>query len=142
MMRPDRSEVSVDVRKSVAASNVAPYKFTSVSAHIENTFPVKSVELKSTEIIFAPVKFNPLPMTVIVINDTVIASKFAVAARVDVIVVVPIPFTVAVPVFEEVVIVATPVVPEVCVSVREESVLFVIISDAGMDTVLSNTYFV
>ena len=48
MIRPDRSEVSVDVRKSVAASNVAPYKFTSVSAHIENTFPVKSVELKST----------------------------------------------------------------------------------------------
>jgi hypothetical protein len=131
----------VDPRKSVAALNVAPYKFADVKSQLENTDPVRSVEVKSTDVIVAPVTVDPLPITVIVIKLTVTASKFAVAARVDVIVVVPSPFTVTVPSFAEVVMVATPGLPEECVTVLTRSELFVLISAAGMEIVLFNTYF-
>ena len=120
IMFPERNEVSVDPRKSVAALNVAPYKFTDVKSQFENTDPVKSVEVRSTDVIVAPVTLDPLPITVTVIKDTVTAAKFAVAARVDVMVVVPSPFIVTVPSFAEVETVATLVllaVPEECVSV-------------------------
>ena len=117
LMRPERSEVSVDVRKSVAALNVAPYKFADVKSQFENTDPVRSVEVKSTDVIVAPVTVDPLPITVIVIKLTVTASKFAVAARVDVIVVVPSPFTVTVPTFAEVAMVAMLAFPDECATV-------------------------
>ena len=142
LMRPDFNDVSVDPRKSVAALNVAPYRFADVKSQPENTDPVKSVEVRSTDVIVAPVKVDPLPMTVIVMDVTVIASKFAVAAMVDVIVVVPSPFTVTVPTFAAVVMVATPVLPDVCVTVLTVSVLFVIISVAGSVMVLFNINFV
>lgn len=121
LMRPDFNDVSVDVRKSVAALNVAPYKFADVKSQLENTDPVKSVEVKSTDVIASLVKVVPLPTTVIVMDVTVISSKFAVAARADVIVVLPTPFMVTVPTFAAVETVATPVlppiVPDECVSV-------------------------
>lgn len=132
LIRPDFNDVSVDPRKSVAALNVAPYRLADVKSQPENTDPVKSVDVKSTDVIVAPVKVDPLPMTVIVMDVTVTASKFVVAARVDVIVVVPSPFTVTVPTFAAVVMVATPVLPDVCVTVLTRSVLFVVISVAGM----------
>ena len=116
-MRPERSEVSVDVRKSVAALNVAPYKFADVKSQPENTDPVKLVSLKSTEVIASLVKVVPLPTTVIVMDVTVISSKFAVAARVDVIVVLPTPFTVTVPTFAEVAMVAMLAFPDECATV-------------------------
>lgn len=141
LIRPERSEVSVDPRKSVAALNVASYRFADVKSQLENTDPVKSAEVRSTDVIVAPVKVDPLPMTVIVMDVTVTASKFAVAARVDVIVVVPSPFTVTVPTFAAVVMVATPVLPDVCVTVYV-SELFVLISVAGIEMVLFKTYFV
>ena len=140
LIRPERSEVSVDPRKSVAALNVASYRFADVKSQLENTDPVKSVEVRSTDVIVAPVKVDPLPMTVIVMDVTVTASKFAVAARVDVIVVVPSPFTVTVPTFAAVVMVATPVLPDVCVTVYV-SELFVLISVAGTVIVIFNKYF-
>ena len=117
LMRPDFNNVSVDPRKSVAALNVAPYKFADVKSQLENTDPVRSVEVKSTDVIVAPVTVDPPPITVIVIKVTVTASKFAVAARVDVIVVVPSPFTVTVPTFAAVVIVAMPAFPDECARV-------------------------
>ena len=116
-MRPDFIEVSVEPVKLVAALNMDPYKFTSVILQFVNTDPVKSVEVKSIDVNVAPVTLDPLPITVIVISATVTASKFGVAPILDVIVVVPIPRTVAVPVFAAVVTVATPVLSEECVSV-------------------------
>ena len=141
LIRPDFNDVSVDPRKSVFSLNVAPYRFADVKSQPENTVPVKLVSLKSTDVIVAPVTMDPLPTTVIVMDVTVTASKFAVAARVDVIVVVPSPFTVTVPTFAEVVTVATPVLPDVCVTVWTVSVLFVLISVAGSVMVLFNTFF-
>lgn len=140
LMRPERSEVSVDPRKSVFTLNIAPYRFADVKSQPENTDPVKSVEVRSIDVIVASVKVVPLPITVIVIELTVTASKFAVAARVDVIVVVPSPFTVTVPTFAAVVMVATPVLPDVCVTVYV-SELFVLISVAGIEMTLFNKYF-
>jgi len=141
IIRPDFNDVSVDPRKSVAALNVAPYRFADVKSQLENTDPVRSVEARSIDVIAAPVTVDPLPTTVIVMDVTVTASKFVVAARVDVIVVVPSPFTVTVPTFAAVEMVATPAFPEECVTVLPVSVLFVPISAAGMDIVLFNTCF-
>ena len=53
----------------------------------------------------------PAPIMVTVIVVTVISVKFDVAEIVDVIVAVPIPFTVTVPVFSEFVIVIIPAFP-------------------------------
>lgn len=140
LMRPERSELSMHPLKSVFSLNVAPYRFADVKSQPENTDPVKLVSLKSTDVIVAPVKVDPLPTTVIVMDVTVTASKFAVAARVDVIVVVPSPFTVTVPTFAEVVTVATPELPDACVTVLPVSELFVL-NVAGIEIVLFNTYF-
>ena len=117
IMFPERNEVSVDPRKSVFTLNIAPFRFADVKSQPENTDPVKSVEVRSTDVIVAPVTVDPLPITVIVIELTVIASKFAVAERVDVIVVVPSPFTVTVPAFAAVETVAMPAFPDECATV-------------------------
>jgi hypothetical protein len=55
MIRPDISDVSVEVLKSVDALNVAPNKFAPVKLQFENIVPDKLVELKSMAVMSSEV---------------------------------------------------------------------------------------
>jgi hypothetical protein len=144
MIRPERSEdIDVTVLKSVMLLIVDPYKFADVKSQPENVVPVISVADKSIEFKSRLLYLVPAPTITTVIKSTVVSVKFAVAAIVDVMVTVPIPFTVTVPVFAEFVTVIIPAFPgDECVTLKEEvSVLDVIIDELGIENVLFIIYF-
>jgi hypothetical protein len=104
-IRPDISDVSVEVVKSVDGLTVAPNKFAPVKTQYENIVPVRSIPDRSIEVNVRLLYLVPLPIISIVISVTDFSLKFVVLAIVDVTVTEPIPFTVTVPTFPEFVIV-------------------------------------
>jgi len=140
-IRPDFKPVSVELLKLVAASTVAPNRSAKFKLHSVNTVPDKFVDRKSIDVSVSRVNVAPLPTTMIVINVTVKSKKLVVAAIYELAVVFPIPFTVTVPVFDDVETVATLLLLDVWVTVHV-SVVSVLMRLDGMDNVELRTYFV
>lgn len=69
VIRPERTDVSVDVRKSVDDVTVTPYKSALVISQLANVVDDKFVLLKSSDTILVEVYVSPCPTTIILMTD-------------------------------------------------------------------------